>query len=87
MANHASAKKRIRTSEKRRLRNKATLSRIKTEMKKVLTTEKIEEAEKNLKTAVSVIDKAVSKGRLHKNTAARKKARLTKYVNSLAAKN
>ncbi len=87
MAHHASAKKRIRTSEKRRLRNKATLSRVKTEMKKVLTAKKAEEAEKNLKTAVSVIDKAVSKGRLHKNTAARKKAQLTKFVNSLAAKN
>ncbi len=87
MAHHASAKKRIRTSEKRRLRNKATLSRVKTEMKKVLSSVKAEDAEKNLKTAVSVIDKAVSKGRLHKNTAARKKARLTKFVNSLAAKN
>ncbi len=87
MAHHASAKKRIRTSEKRRLRNKATLSRVKTEMKKVLSAVKAEDAEKNLKTAVSVIDKAVSKGRLHKNTAARKKARLTKFVNSLAAKN
>ncbi len=87
MAHHASAKKRIRTSEKRRLRNKATISRIKTEMKKVLSAEKQEEAGQYLKTAVSVIDKAVSKGRLHKNNAARKKARLTKYVNSLAAKN
>ncbi len=87
MAHHASAKKRIRTSEKRRLRNKATLSRVKTEMKKVFSSSKPEDAENKLKTAVSVIDKAVSKGRLHKNNAARKKARLTKFVNSLAAKN
>ncbi len=83
MAHHKSAKKRIRQNEVRRLRNKAALSEIKTLMKKVHSIEKKDEAEVVLKEAVSKIDKNVSKGRLHKNTAARKKSKLVRYVNSL----
>ncbi len=83
MANHQSAKKRIRSNAKRRLRNQASRSKINTLMKKILGTKEKIQAEENLKEAISFIDKTVSKGRLHKNTAARKKSRLTKYVNSL----
>ncbi len=85
MAHHKSAKKRIRQNEVRRLRNKAALSEIKTLMKKVRSATNKEEAEKLLREAVSKIDKNVSKGRLHKNTAARRKSQLTRFVNSLKA--
>ena len=83
MANHKSAKKRIRSNEKKRVMNKLTSSRIKSSMKKVLGTEKIEDAEKNYKEAVALLDKSATRGRIHKNNAARKKAQLTKHVNTL----
>ena len=83
MAHHKSAKKRIRTNERRRLRNQAAMSKVKTLVKKVHSSENKDDAEKNLKEAVSYIDKNVTKGRLHKNTAARKKSSLTKFVNNL----
>jgi len=85
MAHHKSAKKRIRQNAKRRVRNQATLSKMKTLMKKVHSSTDKTEAEVTLKEAVSFIDKAVSKGRLHKNTAARRKSSLTRHVNKLGA--
>jgi len=85
MANHKSAKKRIRQNERRRLRNQDTLSKVKTIMKKVNSSKDKAEADVLLKEAVSFIDRAVSKGRLHKNTAARRKSSLTKHVNKLTA--
>ena len=83
MANHKSAKKRIRSNEKKRVMNKLTTSRIKSTMKKVLGTEKLEDAEKNYKEAVALLDKSATHGRIHRNNAARKKSQLTKHVNSL----
>jgi small subunit ribosomal protein S20 len=83
MANHKSAKKRIRSNEKKRVMNKLTSSRIKSSIKKVLGTEKIEDAEKNYKEAIALLDKSATRGRIHKNNAARKKSQLTKHVNSL----
>ena len=85
MAHHKSAKKRIRQNAKRRVRNQATLSKMKTLMKKVHSSTDKTEAEVTLKEAVSFIDKAVSKGRLHKNTAARRKSSLSRHVNKLGA--
>jgi small subunit ribosomal protein S20 len=85
MANHKSAKKRIKTNEKRRVRNKASMSALKTLTKKIHDPKEKENAEVNLKEAISFIDKTVSKGRLHKNTAARRKSSLTKFVNKLQA--
>ena len=86
MANHKSAKKRIRTSEKRRVRNKASISKIKTLMKKVFDSSEKVVGEENLKEAVSFLDRTVLKGRLHKNNVARKKSQLTKFVNGLETK-
>lgn len=83
MAHHKSAKKRIRVSAKRRIDNQAALSKVKTLIKKVHVSENKESAEINLKEAVSFIDKTVSKGRMHRNTASRRKSSLTKFVNSL----
>ncbi|MGK9475349.1 30S ribosomal protein S20 [Melioribacter sp. OK-6-Me] len=86
MAHHKSAIKRIRQTEKRTKRNKAALSKVKTLIKKVYSSENVEVAEKNLKEAVSTLDKESARGRIHKNNAARKKAALTKFVNKLTAK-
>ncbi len=88
MANIKSAKKRIRVSEKKTLINKMIKSRTRTAMKKVLLA--VKEANKDLATkalveAVSVIDKAATKGVYHKNNAARKKSRLSKLVNAISA--
>jgi len=84
MAHHKSAKKRIRVSEKRRLVNKTSITKSRTLVKKVLDIKDKTEAASALKEAVSYLDKVVSKGRLHKNTVARKKSRLARHVNKLA---
>ena len=72
MPNLPSAKKRLRQSVKRQLRNQIAKTRIKTETKKAIA------GETNV--AVSVIDRAASKGIIHKNAAARKKSRLAKKL-------
>jgi len=87
MANIKSAKKRVLIAEKNRIRNVAFKSSIKTAMKKVLELASGEDKEalsSALSHAYKLCDKAVSKGILHKNTAARKKSRLTLAVNKLA---
>ena len=89
MANIKSAKKRVLVAEKNRLRNVAWKSSIKTAVKKVL--ELANGEDKNaLNNALSKVyqlcDKAVVKGILHKNTAARKKSRLTLAVKKMSAK-
>lgn len=85
MANIKSAKKRVLIAERNRERNVAIKSSIKTAVKKVLEAVqegKADEAKDALSQAYKLYDKAVSKGVLHKNTAARKKSRLTKKVNA-----
>lgn len=86
MANIKSAKKRIKVISKKTLRNKMIKSQTKTAIKKVLTTVtegNKEEAKAALLCAISAIDKAHTKGVLHKNTAARKKSNITKLVNKM----
>ena len=87
MANIKSAKKRILVTATRTARNKSIRSAVKTSVKKVeaaITANDKEAAQAALKTAISQISKATSKGVYHKNTAGRKISRLTKAVNSLA---
>ena len=86
MASHKSAKKRIRSNEKKRIMNKMISSRIKTTVKKVMETGNREEAEKHYKEAVSLLDKSATRGRIHRNTASRKKSQLTKHLNGLEEK-
>jgi len=84
LPNIKSAKKRVLITERNRQRNVAIKSEIKTAIRKTLESIKAgntEETKARLNKAYSVIDKAVSKGILHKNTAARKKGRLTRHVN------
>lgn len=89
MANIKSSKKRVLIAERNRLRNVAFKSSIKTAVKKVLELSSGDD-KAALNTALSKVyqlcDKAVSKGVLHKNTAARKKSRLTKALNKIQAK-
>ncbi len=87
MANIKSQIKRNRTNEKARLRNKAVRSELKTRTKNVVTEaeqggENLEEA---TRLAIKKIDKAASKGVIHKNTAARKKSRLLKEIARIQA--
>jgi small subunit ribosomal protein S20 len=83
MATHKSAKKRIRTNERKREINKTYTSKIKTSIKKVLASDNREEAEKLYKNAISDLDKGTVKGVIKKNTASRNKSQLTKHLNSL----
>ena len=85
MASHKSAKKRIRTNNRKRTINKKYESMLKTFYKKTLGADNKEEAEKLYKEAVSVIDRGAMKGIIHQNNAARKKAALTKHLNGLSA--
>ncbi|MBR5554632.1 30S ribosomal protein S20 [bacterium] len=89
MANIKSSKKRVLIAERNRQRNVAFKSSIKTAVKRVLELSTGED-KAALNTALSRVyqlcDKAVSKGVLHKNTAARKKSRLTKALNKIQAK-
>ena len=87
MANIKSAKKRILVNTKKTERNKAIKSKVKTMIKKVdaaVVAGDKELAMANLSLAVAEIDKACSKGVMHKNTAARKVSHITKNVNKLA---
>lgn len=89
MANIKSAKKRVLVAERNRLRNVAVKSEIKTAIKRALIFAQEKNAEavtSAVNTVYKLCDKAVGKGILHKNTAARKKSRLTLAVNKLLAK-
>ncbi|HET6979753.1 MAG TPA: 30S ribosomal protein S20 [Pyrinomonadaceae bacterium] len=89
MPNHKSAEKRVRQSEKRRTINKSHKTKVRTYIKKLraaLDSGKSDEVQKVLPDAISVIDKSVQKGVLHKNAAARYKSRLTVRANQVAAK-
>lgn len=88
MANHKSAIKKTRQDEVRRMRNKAYKTRVKNIVKTVedaIAEKNKDAAAKALYDATSVIDRIASKGVIHKNNAARKKSRLAKKVNALAA--
>ena len=81
-----SAKKALRQSKKRRILNLKTKDKMKKLVKKlrVFTVEKkIKEAKEILPKVYKVIDKAAKRGVIKKNTAARKKSRLTKAINQI----
>ena len=88
MANHPSALKRYRQSQRRRLLNQVSRHKLKTQMKRLraaIATGKAADAKGLLPKTFSLIDKSVQKGVIKKNTARRYKSRLTKTVNGLAA--
>ena len=89
MANHPSALKRHRQSEKRRLRNRAIKSRLRhlvREVRTAISSKDSEAAAKRLAGASRALDKAVAKGVLHRNNASRRIARLAHAVSELAGR-
>jgi small subunit ribosomal protein S20 len=88
MANHKSAEKRNRQAERRTEVNRGNRSRLRTEIKKLraaIDSGDRSEASKLLPGTLSLIDKSVQKGILHRNAAARHKSRLSGHVTELAA--
>ena len=89
MPNHKSAEKRMRQNEKRRGINRGNRTKVKTFIKKLRTaidSGQPEEIKLSLPETISVIDKAVQKGVMHANAAARQKSRLTVRANQAASK-
>lgn len=86
MANTKSALKRIRTNERKRVRNQSYRSRVKTLIRKaelaIFAGQPDEEA---VREALRTLDKAAVKGIIHKNNAARRKSRLMKKFNASTA--
>jgi len=89
MANHFSALKRARQTEKKTEVNRSNKSRLRTALRGLresIAAGDRKSAETNFRATVSVIDKAIQKGTIHKNTAARYKSRLSTRLNAVAAK-
>ncbi len=83
MANHKSAVKKYKRDEKKRLINKMNKSKMKNKIKKFnknIETGNIDEAKKLFPQIISIIDKTVSKGTIHKKTGSRYKSRLTNLL-------
>lgn len=87
MANIKSQIKRNKTNEIARERNKAVKSEIRTRTKSAVTAVGSENEENALRLAMKRIDKAASKGIIHKNQAANKKSGLMKRINALRTSN
>ena len=85
MDRHPQQIKRERQDKKKHEINVAKNSDLKTAIKRVLESTDVDKAKVLYTTAVSTIDKMVSKGNLKKNTAARRKSQITKHLNSLSA--
>lgn len=88
MANIASAKKRAKQSEERRIHNTSLRSMVRTYIKKVvnaLAAKDVSTAVTAYQEALPVIDSMVNKGIIHKNKAARHKSRLTAKIKALQA--
>ncbi|SPF44083.1 30S ribosomal protein S20 [Candidatus Sulfotelmatobacter kueseliae] len=86
MANHFSALKRARQTERRTVRNRANTSRLRTQLRELRETiEKGDKAaaEQMYRETVSAVDKAIQKGTLHESTASRYKSRLAARVNAM----
>ncbi|MGC8460915.1 MAG: 30S ribosomal protein S20 [Candidatus Dormibacteria bacterium] len=83
VANSRSAKKQIRVSERKRIRNRSIRSAVRTRVthtRRALSGMDAATLESELKTAVQALDQAAEKGVLHKNNVARRKARLMSQV-------
>ncbi len=89
MPNHKSAEKRMRQNERRRKINRGNRSRVRSAIKSfrsALGAGDAQQVKELLPATISTIDKAVQRGVLHKNAAARYKSRLTAHSNAATAK-
>jgi small subunit ribosomal protein S20 len=80
--------KRIRSSEKRRQRNRIVRGSTRTAVRKAratIHTGKVQDAETAVLSAISALDRAAEKGVIHKNNAARRKSRLMRQLNQIRA--
>jgi small subunit ribosomal protein S20 len=87
MPNHKSAEKRVRQTAKKNEVNSRNRSQLRTQIKKLrtaLASGDKQQSQELLVPTISLIDKSVNKGVIHRNTAARYKSRLTSHVNDLA---
>jgi small subunit ribosomal protein S20 len=82
MAYHKSSKKRIRSTESKRVLNRYQARTARNVVKKLRNTKDKEEAKKDLPKVVSMLDKLAKKSIIHKNKASNLKSKLTKTVNS-----
>jgi small subunit ribosomal protein S20 len=85
MPHHKSAAKRVITNEKRRQRNIAARSRLRTALKTVNGATTRDHALAAYREAASVLDRTAAKGIIKKETADRRKARLARFANKLPA--
>ena len=83
------AAKTLRAQDRKGARNRSTRSFTRSRVRVVVETiadgSKTDESDNSLRDAISALDRAVSKGAFHRNTAARKKSRLTKQYNKLSS--
>jgi len=88
LANHKSALKRARQNEVKRIKNKGYKTRVKKAVKEVrtaLSDNSADQAKKSFVKTVSIVQKAASKGIIHRNQASRKISRLATQINRLTA--
>ena len=88
MAHSLSAKKRVRQNLKRRAQNRARKTQIREEVKvftAAVTAGDFTKAEQELRKTAKVLDQVAAKGTIHKNTAARRRSRLAKRLNTAKA--
>jgi small subunit ribosomal protein S20 len=85
MPHHKSAAKRVRTNEKRRRRNAAARSRLRSVVRSVRATADPTRAETLLRQAVSELDRAAKRGLVKRATADRQKSRLARYRSRLSS--
>ncbi len=83
MANHKSAKKRVRSDNAKKLRNRYYAKSTRTAVRKIRGMESKSEAEKSLPRVISMIDRLAKKSVIHKNKAANLKGKLMRHVNHL----
>ncbi len=83
MANHKSAKKRIRSDNAKRLRNRYYAKTTRNAVKSLRNVQEKSEAQEKLPRVVSLIDRLAKKSVIHKNKAANLKSKLTRHVNSM----
>jgi small subunit ribosomal protein S20 len=86
MPNVKSAKKRMRTNEKRRIRNRRNLSAMRTTLRaaqEAIEAGNLEEAEEKTRKAIQLVGRCAKKGVIHRNKASRQESRLMKRLNAL----
>ena len=86
MANHASAIKRIRSNETKRIRNRYQLKSCRTAIKKLRKNKMADEALSEFKVVSSMLDKLAKRNIIHKKKSASMKSTLAKHLNKLASK-